>query len=437
MNENNQTNLVSKATVLFASDNNDENTAKILTTNTHKLLTLTPTHTFEDYNNIKEQVDVIIADMATQNGFVFSLIKKIRASNDWQKPILLISDLKDNSILSEIIKFKIENFILKPFQEGTFIKIISEIVSKIEKTKIIEHQREQLEQFQLILDKLNLVSETNLQGEITYVNQRFCDVSGFSKEELIGNTHKILRHHDTSSEIYQKMWENLQSGKMWQGKLKNKNKEDEPYYIKLIIVPIKNDQGEVYKYMSSAFLISDIEEEKQKLKRFILNQKLDQLNNKKTTQEEINNKARDLVLKAKQDALDKEEKLIKYVRELDEELKRLRIIRERDKKQIAFLEKEYKEYMENTDTEKKIFQERLEKVLIAGRKSYEKSTFLKKKCDALTIKIKRSQDGIVTLQGYVEEYRSTIDNLQDVIKAHERTIEELKKGAQAPSSSLF
>ena len=189
--------------------------------------------------------------------------------------------------------------------------------------------------------------------------------------------------------------------------------------------------------MSSAFLISDIEEEKQKLKRFILNQKLDQLNTKKTTQEEINNKARDLVLKAKHDALDKEEKLIKYVRELDEELKRLRIIRERDKKQIAFLEKEYKEYIENTESEKKIFQERLEKVLIAGRKSYEKSTFLKKKCDALTIKIKRSQDGIVTLQGYVDDYRNTIDNLQDVIKAHERTIEELKKGASTPSSSLF
>jgi PAS domain S-box-containing protein len=436
MNESTQTNLISKAKVLYISDNNDENTANILKTNTQELLTLS-TNTFEEYDSLKNRIDLVVADISSKNDLTFTLVKKIRASNDWQKPILLISDLKDNSILSEIIKFKMENFILKPFQEGTFLKIIDDIVSKIEKTKVIENQREKLEQFQLILDKLNLVSETNLKGEITYVNQRFCDVSGFTKEELIGHTHKILRHNDTSSEIYQKMWENLQSGKMWLGKLKNNNKNNEPYYIKLIIVPIKDTQGKIYKYMSSAFLISDIEEEKQKLKKFILNQKLDQLNSKKTTQEEINNKARDLVLKAKQDALDKEEKLIRYVRELDEELKRLRIIRERDKKQIAFLEKEYKEYMENTDTEKKIFQERLEKVLIAGRKSYEKSTFLKKKCDALTIKIKRSQDGIVTLQGYVEEYRNTIDNLQDVIKAHEKTIEELKKGAVAPSSSLF
>jgi chromosome segregation ATPase len=183
--------------------------------------------------------------------------------------------------------------------------------------------------------------------------------------------------------------------------------------------------------MSSGFLISDIEEEKQNLKKFILNQKLDQLNSRKTTQEEINNKARDLVLKAKQDALEKEEKLIRYVREMDEELKRLRIRRETDKKQIAFLEKEYRDFMENTETEKKIFQERLEKVLSAGRKSYEKSTFLKKKCDVLTIKMKRSQEGIKVLQGYVDDYRKTIENLQDVIKAHERTINDLKNGTSS------
>jgi chromosome segregation ATPase len=87
--------------------------------------------------------------------------------------------------------------------------------------------------------------------------------------------------------------------------------------------------------------------------------------------------------------------------------------------------------MENTETEKKIFQERLEKVLSAGRKSYEKSTFLKKKCDVLTIKMKRSQEGIKVLQGYVDDYRKTIENLQDVIKAHERTINDLKNGTSS------
>ena len=243
MNESTQTNPHSKATLLYINDQNDDNTISVLKTNTQKLIILNPTQSFEEYEQIKERIDLIVADISSVNDLTFNFIKKIRTLNDWETPILLISDLKDNTLLSEIIRFKIDNFILKPFQEGTFLKIIHESISKIEKIKIIEQQREQLEQFQLILDKLNLVSETNLKGEITYVNQRFCDVSGFTKEELIGQTHKLLRHNDTSSEIYQKMWENLHNGKMWLGKLKNNNKNKEPYYIKLIIVPIKNAQG--------------------------------------------------------------------------------------------------------------------------------------------------------------------------------------------------
>lgn len=425
-------NSLNQLTILYTASSNDENTTKLLNTQDLKeLIVLDQNNTFEDYLKVKNKVDIIIADVPAKDSFSFSFIKQLRDSDDWQTPILLISDLKDPSLLSDIIKLKIENFILKPFNEGTFLKIIGEISSKLEQNRVIENQQEHLEQFKMLLDKLNMVTESNLKGEIIYVNRRFCEITGYSKEELIGQPYKILRHHDTSSEIYKKMWENLQEGKIWQGKLKNNTKEGEAYYVKLIILPIKNSKGVVYKYMSSGFLISDIEEEKQNLKKFILNQKLDQLNNRKTTQEEINNKARDLVLKAKQDALEKEEKLIRYVREMDEELKRLRIRRETDKKQIAFLEKEYRDFMENTETEKKIFQERLEKVLSAGRKSYEKSTFLKKKCDVLTIKMKRSQEGIKILQGYVDDYRKTIENLQDVIKAHERTINDLKNGTSS------
>ncbi|MFA7084801.1 MAG: hypothetical protein WC141_09720, partial [Arcobacteraceae bacterium] len=75
------------------------------------------------------------------------------------------------------------------------------------------------------------------------------------------------------------------------------------------------------------------------------------------------------------------------------------------------------------------FQERLEKVLAAGRKSYEKSTLYKKKYDVLVVKLKRSNDGIKTLQSYIDEYRSKIDDLQDVIKHHEKTIHNLQKPA--------
>ncbi|MFA7084814.1 MAG: PAS domain-containing protein, partial [Arcobacteraceae bacterium] len=349
--------LLKQTTVLYISQENDENTINLLKKQIKECFILSSKNIFEEYEKIKNIIDIIIADISTEDSTALEFIQQVRSSKDWKKPILIISDLKNTTLFTQIIKLKVENFILKPFNEGTFLKIIEDIGHKAENNKIILQQQEHLEQFKNVLDKLNLVSETNLKGEITYVNKLFCETTGFTSEELIGNTHKLLRHLDTSSQIYKNMWESLQGGKVWQGKLKNVTKNKEPYYVKLIIVPIKNSNGEVISYMSSGFLISDIEEEKQKLKKFIVNQKLDQMNSRKLTQEEINNKARELVLKAKQDAIEKEEKLVNHLRDMDEELRRLRIRREGDKKQIAFLEKEYKEYIENTDSEKKIFQE--------------------------------------------------------------------------------
>jgi PAS domain S-box-containing protein len=422
--------ILAQATIAYIDDFDDKSSQieTLLKSQCKQLIRLENSQeSTKAFKQHQDNIDLLIVALQSNTTFAFKLLEFLRNElQDWEMPVLAITDANDNKILTSVIKFKLSNLLIRPFKEGTALNIINEILS-IEKTnKTIQNQRDKLQQFKTVLDKFNLICETDLKGIITYVNDRFCDVTGYSKEELVGKTHKIVRHSDTSDEIYKKMWEKLQSGKTWEGKLKNRDKQGEPYYIKIIILPIKDENGEVYKYMSSSFLISDIEQEKHKLKKFIVTQKLDQINSKKTTQEEINNKARDLVLKAKQDAIGKEEKYIRYIKELDEELKRLRIKNDRDKKQIAFLEKEYKEYIENTDKEKKIFQERLEKVLIAGRQSYEKSIFLKKKSDALDVKLKKSQEGIKTLQEYIDEYRNKIKELKDIIAMHEKTIEELK-----------
>lgn len=421
--------LVEQASALFIQDNKDDNQEIVsLLQNKCKDITLfnNSDDAFKYYQNNPSTIDILLIDLNSNDSIGIDLMKKIRSLGDWEIPFIVTSSFNESNILLEVIKLKVSNVVLKPFQENTFLKIVAETISLHKKNRLIQVQQKELEHFKFILDKLNMVSETDLKGVITYVNRRFCDVTGFSKEELVGKTHKLIRHSDTSNVIYKKMWENIQSEKPWFGKLKNKTKEGQTYYAKTIIIPIFDDNGEPLKYMSSGFVITDIEEEKQKLKKFIFSQKLDKVNTQKMTQEEVNNKARDLVLKARQDLARKEEKFVSYLKELEAELKRLRIRRETDKKQLAFLEKEYKEYIDTTDKEKKIFQEKMEKALNVGRSSYEKAIFLKKKSDSYAIKLKKSQDGIKTLQAYVDEYREKIKNLQDVIAAHEKTIEELR-----------
>ncbi len=105
-------NSFNQLTILYTASSNDENTTKLLNTQDFKeLIVLKQNNTFEDYLKVKNKVDIIITDISAKDSFSFSFIKQLRGTNDWETPVLIISDLNDPTILSDIIKLKIENFI--------------------------------------------------------------------------------------------------------------------------------------------------------------------------------------------------------------------------------------------------------------------------------------------------------------------------------------
>ena len=77
-----------------------------------------------------------------------------------------------------------------------------------------------------------IVSETNLKGIITYANRKFCEISGYDKDELIGQPHNMIRHPDMPKEAFQKMWETIKSGQIWHGLVKNLRKDGQYYQVK-------------------------------------------------------------------------------------------------------------------------------------------------------------------------------------------------------------
>jgi diguanylate cyclase (GGDEF)-like protein/PAS domain S-box-containing protein len=82
-----------------------------------------------------------------------------------------------------------------------------------------------------------IISSTNKEGIIEEVSEAFCKISGYSKEELIGKSHNIVRHEDMSKEVYENMWKDLSAGKVWKGEIKNKNKKGDTYWVEAIIQP--------------------------------------------------------------------------------------------------------------------------------------------------------------------------------------------------------
>lgn len=103
-------------------------------------------------------------------------------------------------------------------------------------------------QQQRVLDEHAIVSSTDPQGTITYVNDKFIQISGYSRQELLGRNHRIVKSGQQGFLFYETLWKTLLSGESWHGQILNRAKNGETYWLESTIMPFLNEQGEVYQY---------------------------------------------------------------------------------------------------------------------------------------------------------------------------------------------
>ncbi|MDP2827688.1 MAG: PAS domain-containing methyl-accepting chemotaxis protein [Sulfuricellaceae bacterium] len=94
-----------------------------------------------------------------------------------------------------------------------------------------------------------IVSKTDLKGAITYANDAFIELSGFSREELIGKNHNLVRHPDMPPAAFAWLWDTIKAGQPWRGVVKNRCKDGDHYWVEAFVVPVKK-KGEIVEYMS-------------------------------------------------------------------------------------------------------------------------------------------------------------------------------------------
>ncbi len=107
-------------------------------------------------------------------------------------------------------------------------------------------------------DKGLIVSSTDLKGIITYANRKFCEISGYTKDELTGKNHNIVRHPDMPKAAFQELWETVQEKKEWTGIVKNLRKDGKYYWVYSHIAPIVAD-GEITGYTAARRPASETE----------------------------------------------------------------------------------------------------------------------------------------------------------------------------------
>lgn len=148
------------------------------------------------------------------------------------------------------------------------LKSVKKILSMAEKfSDDFENSMDLLEQYKSTVDNAFVVSKTNQKGIITYANDEFCRVSGYAREELLGKPHSIVRHPDTQKDTFKEMWRTIRElKKPWSGELKNLAKDGSAYWMRVYINPILDKEGNVIEYIAMRADISEIQEEKERIR---------------------------------------------------------------------------------------------------------------------------------------------------------------------------
>ncbi len=215
---------------------------------------------YEKFVEYQETVDIIITDinMPKLNGL--EMTKKI---NDINKdiPILVLSAHNDSNFFIDSIKLGIEGYLLKPIEIEQFIDVLDIVIQKIKLKNNVIYSQQLLNQYKDTVDESAIVSKTNPSGIITYVNKEFCNISGYTQDELIGKNHNIVRHSNMPASAFKDLWHTIKDLRQtWKGIVQNKKKDGSSYWVKAIIKPIIDINGEVIEYIG---IRTDITEQEQ------------------------------------------------------------------------------------------------------------------------------------------------------------------------------
>ncbi|MET0066941.1 MAG: response regulator [Candidatus Thiodiazotropha sp.] len=150
--------------------------------------------------------------------------------------------------------------------ELSLVVIVVSMVLGFWISRQVQHSNERLaaltrdlELQKFAVDQHAIVSSTDVDGNILYANDKFCEISGFTQEELIGKSHRLIKsgYHDDA--MYKEMWETISAGGVWHGEIKNRSKTGSYYWVAATIVPMVDEEGVPFQYIS---IRTDITERK-------------------------------------------------------------------------------------------------------------------------------------------------------------------------------
>lgn len=193
--------------------------------------------------------DLIITDVQMPRMDGLSMIRAIKQTHP-KIPVIVMTAFNDTSYLLKSIELGISHYITKPVNLKILSSKIDEIAEQIALKKKARWQEKLLSQYKTAIDQTMAVSKTNTHGIITYVNEKFCALSGYNREEIIGNSHALFRSLRENDEKLHLLWESVQNGNQWHGVIENRAKNGDHFILDQTIFPLYDTDNRIIEYIS-------------------------------------------------------------------------------------------------------------------------------------------------------------------------------------------
>ncbi|MBN2782035.1 MAG: PAS domain S-box protein [Campylobacterales bacterium] len=225
----------------------------------------------EIYVKDASSYDLLILSFAKEDGTPLEIIKRFLSYNSALK-IIVINDFNNKECIFKTIESGVNRVLLHPRDDAnlkTNLHLVVEYIEQIKKLNILNlnarNCKRVVNEYKKAVDASTIFSISDLNGRIIYANRQFVKASGYTLEELRQKPHSIVRHPDTSSEIFKDLWNTIQNKEIWNGILKNRAKDGTAYYVDATIVPILDRYNNIVEYAGIRHEITELIEKTKEL----------------------------------------------------------------------------------------------------------------------------------------------------------------------------